>query len=139
MNFYLTTPTSVMEARRRMMRRMFDDSVEEEPTFSIPMNLSSDKDDYMIKALVPGLPSDAVNIQFNNGVLTIDGEYPEIQLEGQDVHISEMPVGKFSRSIEFTAPVAADKIEANLKDGVLTLRIPKAEEAKPKTIKIASK
>ncbi len=139
MNFYFTTPTSVMEARRRMMRRMFDESAEEEPTFSIPMNLSSTQDDYTITALVPGLSSDAVNIQFNNGVLTVDGEYPESQLEGQDVHISELPVGKFSRSIEFNNPVAAEKIEASLKDGVLTLRIPKAEEAKPKTIKIATK
>lgn len=139
MNFYFTTPTSVMEARRRMMRRMFDESVEEEPTFSIPMNLSSTQDDYTITAFLPGLSSDAVNIQFNNGVLTVDGEYPESQLEGQDVHISELPVGKFSRSIEFNNPVAAEKIEASLKDGVLTLRIPKAEEAKPKTIKIATK
>lgn len=139
MNFYFTTPTSVMEARRRMMRRMFDETVEEEPTFSIPMNLSSNQDEYTITALVPGLSSDAVNIQFNNGVLTVDGEYPESQLEGQDVHLSELPVGKFSRSIEFNNPVAAEKIEASLKDGVLTLRIPKAEEAKPKTIKIATK
>lgn len=139
MNFYLTTPSSVMEARRRMMRRMFDETVEEEPAFSIPMNLNSDQDEYTIKALVPGLPSESVNIQFKNGVLTIDGEYPEPQLENQDVHLAELPVGKFSRSIEFTNPVAADKIEANLKDGVLTLRIPKAEEAKPKTIKIATK
>src|SRR5512133_2584902 len=138
MNFYFTTPTSVMEARRRMMRRMFDETVEEEPTFSIPMNLSSTQDDYTITALVPGLSSDAVNIQFNNGVLTVDGEYPESQLEGEDVHLSELPVGKFSRSIEFNNPVAAEKIEASLKDGVLTLRIPKAEEAKPKTIKIAT-
>jgi len=128
-----------MEARRRMMRRMFDETVEEEPTFSIPMNLSSTQDDYTITALVPGLSSDAVNIQFNNGVLTVDGEYPESQLEGQEVHLSELPVGKFSRSIEFNNPVAAEKIEASLKDGVLTLRIPKAEEAKPKTIKIATK
>lgn len=144
MNFYFTTPTSVMEARRRMMRRMFDEavvaeSVEEEPTFSIPMNLSSNQDDYTVTAFLPGLASEAVNIQINNGVLTVDGEYPETQMEGQDVHLSELPVGKFSRSIEFTNPVAAEKIEANLKDGVLTLRIPKAEEAKPKTIKIATK
>ncbi|HCS39347.1 MAG TPA: heat-shock protein Hsp20 [Anaerolineaceae bacterium] len=139
MNFYLTTPTSVMEARRRMMRRMFDESVEEETTFSIPMNLSSNQDEYTITALIPGLATEAVNIQFKNGVLTVDGEYPESQLEGQDVHLSELPVGKFSRSIEFTNPVAAEKIEASLKDGVLTLRIPKAEEAKPKTIKIVTK
>lgn len=139
MNFYITTPTSVMEARRRLMRRMFDESAEEERTFSIPMNLSSNKDEYVITTFVPGLSVESVNIQFNNGILTVEGEYTEKQLEGDEIHLSELPVGKFSRSVEFNNPVAADKIEANLKDGVLTLRIPKAEEAKPKTIKIVSK
>lgn len=139
MNFYLTTPASVLEARRRMMRRLIDENVENEPTFSIPMNLHSNDDGYIITAFVPGLPSDAVNIQFNNGILTIDGEYPEKEIEGQETHLCELPVGKFSRSIEFNNPVNAEKIEASLKDGILTLRVPKAEEAKPKTIKISSK
>jgi HSP20 family protein len=83
--------------------------------------------------------SESVNIQFSNGVLTIDGEYPENSVEGEEIHLSELPVGKFSRSIEFNNPINAEKIDASLKDGVLTLRIPKAEEAKPKTIKISTK
>ena len=139
MNFYLTTPASVFEARRRMMKRLIDENVENESTFSIPMNLHSNDDGYIISAFVPGLPSDAVNIQFNNGVLTIDGEYSEKEIDGYESHLSELPVGKFSRSIEFNNPVNAEKIEASLKDGILTLRVPKAEEAKPKTIKISSK
>lgn len=139
MNYYFASPATVMEARRRMMRRMMDDSADCEPTFSIPMNLTSTEDEYVITAFVPGLASEAVSIQFNNGVLTVEGEYPENQVEGIDVHLSELPVGKFSRSIEFNNPVAAEKIEAALKDGILTLHVPKAEEAKPKTIKIVSK
>ena len=139
MNYYFSSPATLMEARRRMMRHMMDDTAESEPTYSIPMNLTSNEDEYVITTFVPGLASDAVSIQFNNGVLTVEGEYPEKQVEGSDVHLAELPVGKFSRSIEFNNPVAAEKIEANLKDGVLTLRVPKAEEAKPKTIKIVSK
>jgi len=139
MNFYITSPASVMEARRRMMNRLFDEETEREATFSIPLNLSSNQDEYVVSAYVPGLPVEAVNIKYDNGVLTIDGEYPETQVEGNDVHLAELPVGKFSRSIEFNNPINAEKIEAILKDGVLTLHIPKAEEAKPKTIKISSK
>lgn len=139
MNFYLTAPTSLMEARRRMLNHVLDESGETEARFSIPMNLSSNENDYLVSAFVPGLASEAISIQFNSGVLTVEGEYPEVETEGQQVHLSELPVGKFSRSIEFNNPVAADKIEAKLKDGILTLHIPKAEEAKPKTIKIVSK
>jgi HSP20 family protein len=139
MNFYFSAPTSVMEARRRMMRRLFDEAADTELTYSIPMNLSSNENEYIISAFVPGLASEAVSIQLNSGVLTIEGEYPETQTEGLQTHLVELPVGKFSRSIEFNDPVASDKIEATLKDGVLTLRIPKAEEAKPKTIKVVAK
>lgn len=139
MTFYYATPSSVMEARRRMMRRVFDESIDTEPTYSIPMNLNSNEDEYVISAFVPGLASEDVSIQFNGGTLTIEGEYPEPQTEGLQSHLSELPVGKFSRAIEFNDPVATDKIEASLKNGILTLHIPKAEEAKPKTIKVVAK
>jgi HSP20 family protein len=139
MNFYFTTPASVMEARRRMLKRLFDESEDCAPTNSIPMNLSSNENEYVVTAFLPGLVSEAVNIQFNNGVLTIEGEYPETQNEEMESHLSELPVGKFTRSIEFNDPVAAEKIEAVLKEGILTLHIPKTEEAKPKTIKVVTK
>jgi len=139
MNFYFSTPASMMEARRRMMHRFLDEASDEEPVFSIPLNLSSNQDEYVLTTFVPGMTSDSVSVQFNNGVLSLDGEYTEKQMEGYDAHLSELPTGKFHRSIEFNNPVNAEKIEADLKNGVLTLRIPKAEEAKPKTIKIATK
>jgi HSP20 family protein len=139
MNFYLTTPASVMEARRRMFHRGFDELETMERTFSIPMDLNSNEDEYTISAIVPGLASEDVNIQFNNGVLSIEGEYPEKSTDGLQVHLAELPTGKFSRSIEFTDPIDSEKIEAVLKDGILTLHIPKAEEAKPKTIKVGTK
>jgi HSP20 family protein len=139
MNFYLTTPATMMEARRRMIQRGFNELETMERTFSIPMDLNSDEDEYSISAIVPGLASEDVSIQFNNGVLTIEGEYPEKSTEGLQVHLAELPTGNFSRSIEFSDPIASEKIEAVLKDGILTLHIPKAEEAKPKTIKVVTK
>jgi HSP20 family protein len=139
MNFYFATPTTVMEARRRMMRRLFDENEEAEPVYSVPMNLSSNTDEYVLTAFVPGMTSEGVNIQFNSGVLSIEGEFPEHQVEDHDIHLAELPVGKFSRSIEFSDAVNSEKIDAQLKDGILTLHIPKAEEAKPKTIKVVTK
>lgn len=139
MTFYLTSPATVLEARRRAMRRLIDETVDSEPTFTIPMNLTSSEDDYLVTAFLPGLESESVNIQFNNGILTIDGEYPEVQQESRETHLAELPVGKFHRAIEFNNPIAADKVEATLKNGILTIRVPKAEEAKPKTIKVVTK
>ncbi len=139
MNFYLATPSSVLEARRRMLRREFEEACDCEPTFSIPMDLRSNEDEYTITAFVPGMASEDVSIQFNSGVLTVEGQYPEKSTEGFQVHLAELPVGKFSRSIEFNDPINSEKIEAHLKDGILTLRVPKAEEAKPKTIKVVAK
>jgi len=72
-------------------------------------------------------------------VLTIDGEYTSISEEGKECLFSEMPVGRFSRSIEIKEPIVVDKIEASMKDGILTILIPKAEEAKPKMIRINAK
>ncbi len=139
MNYYISTPASMVEARRRLMNRFLNENRSDEPVFSIPLNLQSNQDEYLLTSFVPGLDADSVNIRFNNGVLTLEGEYTENQVEGYDVHLSELPIGKFSRSIEFNNPINSEKIVAELKDGRLTLHIPKAEEAKPKTIKISSK
>ena len=138
MTYYISTPNAV-EARRRMMRRLINDTFESERALTVPMNVVSNDDEYIISAMLPGLTADQVNIQFNNGTVTIDGNYEEIEQEGFESHLSELPVGRFSRSLEFNNPVAGDKITAEMKNGILTIHIPKAEEAKPKTIKIISK
>jgi HSP20 family protein len=103
------------------------------------MELKSTENEYTLRAMLPGLSTEEVNIQFNDSVLTIDGEYSAISEEGKESLFSEMPVGRFSRSLEIKDPVVVEKIEASMKDGILTIHIPKAEEAKPKTIKINAK
>lgn len=139
MTLYFRNPEMVAESRRRMMRRMMEDSYNHERVLTFPLEMKSTENDYTLRAMLPGLSADEVNIQFNDSVLTIDGEYTSISEEGKESLFSEMPVGRFARSIEIKDPVVVDKIEASMKDGILTIHIPKAEEAKPKTIKINAK
>jgi len=134
MTYYFTNPQ--IEARKRFMRQMIENSFDRERVMSFPMDLSATTDEYTLTAMLPGLTSEDVDIQFNNGVLTISGEYADKRVEGDEYFFTELPVGKFSRAIEFNEPVKHDKIDASMKSGLLTIRVPKAEEAKPKSIKI---
>ena len=134
MTYYLSTPQ--IEARKRFLRNMIENSYDRERVMSFPMDLYSKADEYVITAMLPGLTAEDVDIQFNNGILTISGEYADKRVEGDEYFFSELPVGKFSRAIEINEPIKSDKIDAGMKQGLLTIRIPKAEEAKPKSIKI---
>lgn len=139
MTLYVRNPEMVAEARRRMMRRMIENSFNAERVLSFPMEMKATKDEYTLTGMLPGLSADDINIQFNGGLLTIEGEYKDVRDENSEYLFSELPAGKFSRTIEIEEPILSDKIEATMKDGVLSIRIPKAEEAKPKSIKIIAK
>ncbi len=134
MTYYLSTPQ--IEARKRFLRNLIENSYDRERVMSFPMDLYSKADEYVLTAMLPGLTAEDVEIQFNNGILTISGEYADKRVEGDEYFFSELPVGKFSRAIEINEPIKSDKIDAAMKQGLLTIRIPKAEEAKPKSIKI---
>jgi HSP20 family protein len=134
MTYYLSTPQ--IEARKRFLRQMMENSYDGERVMSFPMDLQASADEYTLTAMLPGLDAEEVDLQFNNGVLTISGEYKDNRIENDEYFFSELPVGKFSRAIEFNEPVQHEKISASMKKGLLTVRIPKAEEAKPKSIKI---
>lgn len=138
MTLYVRNPELVAETRRRMLRKMLENSMSSERILSFPLEMKAAADDYTITGLLPGLTAEEINIEFNNGILTINGEYKDNRDENSNYLFSEMPVGKFSRSIEIEDPVLSDKIEASMKNGVLTVRVPKAEEAKPRSIKIVS-
>ena len=95
------------------------------------------KDDYVFKLEVPGLAKDEVNVELNNNTLTIKGEKKESkEVKKEDYHRVESFTGSFSRSYTLPRNIDAKKIEANMKDGILELRVAKAEEAKPKAISI---
>lgn len=139
MTLYVTNPAAIMEARRRMMRRLFEEGSDFSRVMSFPVELSESTEEYTIKAFLPGLSAEDVNIQYNNGVLAIDGEYKTVEDEKSEKLINEFPIGRFARSFELANSVLSDKIEASMSNGVLTVHAPKAEEAKPRTIKIVAK
>ncbi len=139
MTLYFRNPEMIAESRRRMLRKMMDETYNTDRVLSFPLEMKATENDYSLKAMLPGLSAEEINIRYEDSVLTIDGEYTSISEEGKECLFSEMPVGRFSRSIEIKEPIVVDKIEASMKDGILTILIPKAEEAKPKMIRINAK
>jgi HSP20 family protein len=93
--------------------------------------------EYVIKAELPEMRREDINITFENGVLTLRGERKAEFDETKDTyHRMERQYGSFTRSFTLPATVDPAKISANYKDGVLTVRVPQREEARPKTIEV---
>lgn len=136
MTLYFRNPEYLAHAQRSMMRKLLENTYNSGRTLTFPMEMKASQDEFVLTALLPGLTEDMVNVQFNSGVLSIEGEYPQVREDNMDTLLSEMPVGRFNRSIKINEHVVAEKIEASMQDGVLKIRLPKAEEAKPKSIKI---
>jgi HSP20 family protein len=133
---------SELERMRQDMDRLmegFDARAFRLPTAGVfpSANLTEDKDGYYVRAELPGLKADELNISVTGNTLSISGER-KIADEGGKVryHRREREAGTFSRSISLPGEVDTDKVGAELKDGILTVRIPKAEKAKPKQISI---
>jgi len=102
------------------------------------LDVHEDKDNFTVKIEVPGLKRDDINVSLQDGALVISGERSEEKIsEGTEVHRQERFYGKFQRALTLPTPVAADKVKAAYKDGVLTVTLPKAEEAKPKQIDVS--
>ncbi len=108
----------------------------------LPLNIYADAEGYTFVALVPGMKADELNIETEGNTVKISGETaaPAISSD-ENVRTlrSEIGYGKFSRAFEMPEEIDADKIEANLDNGVLTVRVPKAEAVKPRTIKVQAK
>lgn len=101
------------------------------------LDVSEDKEKYLVSIELPGLKKEDLNVVVHDGVLTVSGERKsEKEVKDGTVHRSERSYGKFSRSISLPSAVAPDRVGAAFKDGVLSIEIPKAEEAKPKTIEV---
>ncbi len=115
---------------RRMARRW----AEQPQVRSLGVNIREEEDAYILSALVPGLKAEDLNIQVLENVVSIEGEY---RADEAEYLLSELPSGSFRRSLRLPAEVDADKVEAKIADGILTLTLPKAESARPKKIKIA--
>lgn len=103
------------------------------------IDLHEDKDNLYIKAELPGMQKDDINISIHEGMLTLSGERKEdSKHETSEVHRRERFLGRFQRTLTLPTAVNADKVKAAYKDGILLVVLPKAEEAKPKQIQITA-
>lgn len=131
MTFYLQPYPHRHSMPRRWVRMDEDRTVR-----SLAANVHDEEDTFVLTALVPGLKAEDLTINILEDVVTIEGEFKQ---DEREYLMRELPVGNFRRSLRLPAAVNADKAEAKITDGVLTLRLPKAESARPKKIKIAAK
>ncbi len=102
------------------------------------LDVQEDKDNFVVRTELPGLKREDIEVSLHDGALSISGERKaKVKQEGVEVHRQERYYGKFARALTLPTPVAADKITAQYKDGVLTVTLPKIEEAKPKKIDVS--
>lgn len=132
-----------MAAWRNAMDRLFEESVENPGYWDRPghwalaLDVVENPESFTVKASVPGINPDDLEITLSDNVLTIKGEIQESQeAEGANWHLRERRFGNFQRSITLPTPVNAEAIDATYVDGVLTLKVPKAEEIRPRRINV---
>lgn len=122
---------------QRQMNRLFDDYAVTQQRAFPAVNVFTNADEVLVNAELPGLEQDDVNLSIMNNSLTIEGARKQNDIQkGHSYHRRERITGEFSRTIEIPYAVNPDKISAALKNGVLTIRLPRSEEDKPKNIQI---
>lgn len=126
-----------LRTMQREMNRLFQGPASGAPSAFPPLNLYSNGEEAVLKAEVPGLSAEGIDISVENDRLTIKGERkPEELEEGLTRLRGERQVGAFSRSVQLPWDVDNDKVKASYKQGVLTVRLPRSEVSKPKRIQI---
>lgn len=102
------------------------------------LDVAEDKDRFLVELEVPGIKKEDIKLSILDHVLTVSGERKDerVQREGATFR-SERSFGQFKRSVTLSSAVDADKVKASYKDGILSIELPKAEEAKPKQIDVS--
>ncbi|HID11924.1 MAG TPA: Hsp20/alpha crystallin family protein [Candidatus Latescibacteria bacterium] len=108
----------------------------EEGTWYPDMDIAETEDAFYVRAELPGMSKDDVKITLQDSVLTISGEKKCQTTDGETLLRTERYYGPFQRSFTLPSSVQVDAITATLENGVLTVKLPKAEEAKPKSVPI---
>jgi HSP20 family protein len=102
------------------------------------LDVYEDKDNFTVKAELPGMKKEEIEVSLHDGCLSISGERKtESKHEDAELFRAERFFGRFQRSVSLPSTVAADKVNAAYKDGVLTITLPKTEEAKPRRIDVS--
>ena len=122
---------------REELDRLFDGSLSSFGGWSPAMDVLQDKENVYVQAELPGMKKEQIDIRFQDGILTLCGERKAESSsgEGESFH-SERFFGKFHRTISMPAKVNAEAISATYKDGILTVTLPKAAEAKARQIDV---
>jgi HSP20 family protein len=125
---------------RRQMNRFYEDVMAPGESAQAgvfpPVNLTEDKDCFYIRAELPGVNGDDLDIQVTSNNLAISGERKIASEEGAKYHRREREAGTFSRMIGLPGEVDTEKVDASLKNGILSIAVSKAEIAKPKQIAV---
>lgn len=139
-------PTEDLVSLRDAMNRLMEESFVPawnrraqgtERGLRLPLDAYVTQDEIVITASVPGLNAEDVEITLEGDTLTIRGEL-KAPIDNVDYVMQERPYGVFSRSLVLNIPVDVDKADASFENGVLTLKLPKAQEVRPRTIKVQS-
>lgn len=139
-------PVSELVTMQQAMDRVFDEVYSRrdsgwrrgERVRALPVDVYSTPNELVIQASVPGLQPDDVEITIEGETLTIRGER-KAPLENVDWYIQERRYGAFARTLTLSVPVQSEEAEAVFENGELTLTIPKAEEVRPKVIRVKGK
>lgn len=141
-SFRYGSPFNELDIMRRQMDRLMDafsgESLRGRTAGVFPLvNLTEDKDNYYLYAEIPGIAPDELNIQAERSTISLSGERKIADVEaGVKYHRREREAGTFSRVVGLPGEIDADKVQANLQDGILRIVVPKAEAAKPKQIQV---
>ena len=102
------------------------------------MDVYEDKDNLYVRAELPGMKREDIDLSMHEGSLSISGERKsEENFKNSELYRAERFFGRFQRTVTLPTTVAVDKVKATYKDGILTVTLPKAEEAKPKQISVS--
>jgi len=128
---------SEMERMRREINRHLSNFGQTGSTTYPLMNVYDSKDEIVVTAELPGLSKERVNITISDGILTLSGNLePLSKVKNMTAVRKERSEGKFEKTLRIPAKVMQDSIRASFSNGILTITLPKSEEAKPKTIAI---
>lgn len=133
-------PWADFERMRRDFETMFrggGEGVAPGPTVFPALNLSEDENNIYVRAEIPGVPPELLDLSVEGDTLIIKGERKELMLEeGSSCHRREIESGHFSRAMTLPTRVKAEAVSATSKNGILLITLPKAEEVKPRRITI---
>ncbi len=138
-------PFRELENLREDVNRLFQEALNRpgrgattSRSWAPPVDVVEYEDKFVLRAELPGMSKEDMDVEMHGDTLTIRGERKFEQEEGKENYVRvERTYGKFQRSFTLNVPVKADEIKATYKDGILEVTVPKAEEIKPKKVEVA--